>query len=103
MSKLLTHIYRSSKQEGMYLYVDKQRGLDEVPEELLKRFGKPEPAMTLVLEPDKKLARADATTVIKAIEEQGYYLQMPPRADEYMQQVNHENSKLYSQKSDHDC
>lgn len=102
MTKQLTTIYRSSKQEGMYLYVNKQQDLEAVPDELLKRFGKPELAMTLVLDPDKKLARTDAATVIKAIEEQGFYLQLPPSPIDYMQKINHENSKLYSQKSDHD-
>ncbi|MFB3105055.1 MAG: YcgL domain-containing protein, partial [Pseudomonadales bacterium] len=34
-------IYRSSKRDGMYLYVDRDELLSRVPEELLKRFGRP--------------------------------------------------------------
>ncbi|MCL4129230.1 UNVERIFIED_CONTAM: hypothetical protein GTU68_061955 [Idotea baltica] len=92
--KKICSVYRSPKEEGMYLYVDKKIDLESVPEALLKRFGKPELAMTLVLTPDKKLARADAGRVIEMIEEQGFYLQIPPRPDELMQDLRHKNSKL---------
>ena len=34
--------------------------------------------MTLLLSPDRKLARAEAAVVLDAIEQQGFYLQMPP-------------------------
>lgn len=70
-------IYRSSKTEGMYLYVDKREGLARVPEALLQRFGAPQPAMTLLLHPGRKLARADVGRVLEAIAEQGFYLQLP--------------------------
>lgn len=92
--KKICSVYRSPKEEGMYLYVDKKNDLESVPEELLKRFGKPELAMTLLLTPEKKLARADAGRVIEMIQEQGFYLQIPPRPDELMQELRHKNSKL---------
>ena len=92
--KKLCSIYRSPKEEGMYLYVDKDNDLASVPEALLKRFGQPELAITLLLTPDKKLARADVAKVLEAIEEQGFYLQMPPRPDEIMQDLRNKNSKL---------
>jgi uncharacterized protein YcgL (UPF0745 family) len=62
----------------MYLYVEKARGLEQVPEELLRQFGEPEPALTLMLTPQRRLARADVTAVIAQINEHGFYLQMPP-------------------------
>ena len=74
----LCEIFRSPRKEGMYLYVDKQQGLAELPETLLASFGAPESVMTLLLSPDRKLARADALAVLEAIEQQGFYLQMPP-------------------------
>ena len=77
MSKQICKIYRSSKNEAMYLYVDHQEDLDRIPEPLLQRFGKPKLAMTLALSLDKKLARADVAKVLEAIREQGYYLQLP--------------------------
>ncbi|MFW3616240.1 YcgL domain-containing protein [Billgrantia antri] len=82
--KLLCEIYKSSRKEEMYLYVDKRRGLAEVPEALIERFGKPVSAMTLILTPEKNLARAKASDVMAAIRDKGFYLQMPPVKDEYL-------------------
>lgn len=84
----------------MYLYVEKKEGLEPVPEDLLRRFGKPELAMTLMLSPEKKLARADIEHVLEKIEEQGFYLQMPPRPDldveePLIQELCNKNSKLF--------
>ena len=62
----------------MYLYVDKQEGIERVPEALLAQFGTPEEAFTLLLSADRTLARANAVEVLAAIDEQGFYLQMPP-------------------------
>ena len=64
----------------MYLFVDRDYPLEELPEGLLAGFGKPELALNLVLTPERRLARADAATVLAALDEQGYYLQLPPRA-----------------------
>ena len=76
--KLLCQVFRSSRREEMYLYVDKSRGLEDVPEALLKQFGEPREVMTLVLSPGRQLARADVATVMIQVREQGFYLQMPP-------------------------
>ena len=78
----------------MYLYVDHQEDLDRIPEPLLQRFGKPKLAMTLALSLDKKLARADIAKVLEAIREQGYYLQLPPSPEAYMQELRNKNDKL---------
>ncbi len=79
--KRLCSIYRSSRVEGMYLYVDKKEDLARVPEDLMKTFGRPELAMTLALYPERKLARAEAGRVLESIEHNGFYLQMPPKPD----------------------
>ncbi len=76
--KNLCEVFRSSRKEEMYLYVNKARGLEDVPEVLLKQFGEPESVMMLVLDSSRKLARANTEEVLAAIEEQGYFLQMPP-------------------------
>jgi len=75
---VICSIYRSSRKEGMYLYVDKRDGLEPVPEALMKTFGRADHAMDLMLTPDKRLARADAADVLAALKEQGFYLQVPP-------------------------
>lgn len=82
--KMLCEIFRSSRKEEMYLYVDKRQGLAEVPAVLLERFGKPVSVMTLILSPEKTLARAKASDVMAAIREKGFYLQLPPAKEEYL-------------------
>lgn len=81
---VVCQIFKSARREEMYLYVEKSRGLDAVPEELLGRFGKAIPVMVLPLTPDRKLARADATDVLDNIAKQGFYLQMPPTPAELL-------------------
>ena len=71
-------IYKSSNKSEMYLYVPKTIGLKKVPEMLLARFGELELVMSLLLTESQKLARVDTSSVITALQEQGYFLQMPP-------------------------
>ena len=44
--KLLCQVFRSPRRQEMYLYVDKARGLEDVPEVLMNQFGEPEAVMT---------------------------------------------------------
>ncbi len=71
-------IYRSSKRDQTYLYVEKKDDFSRVPEELLKGFGEPKLAMILPLDGSKKLANAEIEKVKSALKEEGYYLQLPP-------------------------
>ncbi|MEH6825754.1 MAG: YcgL domain-containing protein [Motiliproteus sp.] len=82
--KVICSIYRSTKKADMYLYVEKREGLARVPEALIEVFGKPTGAMTLLITPTKKLARADAVKVLAEIRSKGFYLQMPPPREDYM-------------------
>jgi hypothetical protein len=93
----LCSIYRCSKKEGMYVYVDKKEAFERMPELLIKQLGTVELAMTLLITADKKLARANALDVLTSIEEQGFYLQMPPslyKGECAMHEVHANNSKL---------
>jgi len=76
--KKIVDIYRSQKKEGAYLYLAKGAAVDSIPVALTGQLGRLELAMTLLITPDKKLARADAEKVLRCIDEQGFYLQMPP-------------------------
>lgn len=78
MSKLLCDVYKSKRKNEAYLYVSRQDALTRIPEALLESFGTPVLALTMMLSADKKLARAEASKVLEAIAEQGFYLQMPP-------------------------
>ena len=84
MKRRLVEIFRGARKAEAYLYVDKADGLAEVPESLLAQFGEAESVMTIMLDRERKLARAKAAEVLDKIDEQGYYLQMPPSMAELM-------------------
>jgi hypothetical protein len=86
-SRLLCTIFKSSREQALYVFVPKAEGENNIPEELRQRMGECLQVMTLIITPDKKLARADATEVINSILEKGYYLQLPP---EITSQVLHD-------------
>jgi Uncharacterized protein conserved in bacteria len=96
--KVITDIYRSGKKEGMYLYVRKGFDLQALPEALRQQFGRAELAMSLLITPDKTLARADASVVLKAIESQDFYLQIPPTgiSEGYMQNIPNDKMGKHS-------
>lgn len=83
--KRVCQVFKSARREEMYLYVDKARGLEDVPDTLLAQFGEPRPVMTLLLTPERNLARAQAAEVLEKIASQGFYLQMPPSEAERLQ------------------
>ncbi|MFT5419469.1 MAG: hypothetical protein ACI9D5_000209 [Candidatus Endobugula sp.] len=96
--KRICSIYRCAKKEGMYIYVDKKTGFEGIPEALMRQMGKTELAMTLLITPEKKLARVKAIEVLAAIDAQGFYLQMPPSvydtAESEMSQLREKNTML---------
>lgn len=92
--KLICSVYRSSTRDQLYLYVEKKDSLSRVPEALLQRFGKPELAMTLMLDESTRLATTTPQKVMEAIQEQGYYLQMPPIQNTEMAELAKKNTKL---------
>lgn len=75
---LLCSIYRSEKKPGLYIYLKKDAPTCELPELVRQLCGTMTQVMGLQLTPVTVLANADAAEVIKSIEQQGFYLQMPP-------------------------
>lgn len=88
-------IYKSPRRDECYLYVDRSRKLRDVPEALLDTFGKPDHVTDMLLTPERKLARADAVKVLRLIEEQGFYLQMPPPKEPYLLDLYRDTSDKY--------
>ncbi len=76
-------VFRSSRVDDMYLYVDAAERLSRVPSALLERFGSPVEALNLDLDPERRLARVRAVDVLDAIAQQGFYLQMPPVPEQW--------------------
>jgi len=71
-------IYKSKKQEELYLYIDASKQLNEFPAELLGKINTEKPIMNITLSPERKLARADVVKVMQEIQQKGFYLQLPP-------------------------
>jgi hypothetical protein len=95
--KKICAVYRSPNVDEMYLYIEKSKGLEPVPEALLARFGKPKMVMTLLVHAGQPLARVSVDTLLAALDKQGFYLQMPPLndgTDEAMKAISLKNSKL---------
>ncbi|WLD59533.1 YcgL domain-containing protein [Salinispirillum sp. LH 10-3-1] len=95
MTKQMISIYKSSKRDETYVYVLRKDALTRVPEELLELFGKPIKVTDMLLTPERKLARAKAETVLLALDEQGFYLQMPPPKEPYLLDLYRDTSGRY--------
>ena len=76
--KILCDVYRSSRKDLLYLYVNADEGFERVPDELMKQFGEPEKTLSFELTVDRPLAREDPAKVMANIQEKGYHLQLPP-------------------------
>lgn len=70
-------IYKSTKKQELYLYIAKQDDFSNVPVAVLNSIGAPVFVMELELTPDRSLAREKTTDVIKGIEENGFFIQLP--------------------------
>jgi uncharacterized protein len=73
-------IYRSNKKIDTYLFIEKEGDFQRVPQTLIDMLGNLELVMSLDLDTRDKLAQADPDDVKAALHEQGYYLQLPPKA-----------------------
>lgn len=71
-------IYKSSKKDGLYLYLDNKDDFSVIPGRLLKSFGRIEFVMELDITPERKLAREDANRVLESLQLKGFFVQMPP-------------------------
>ena len=78
MQQLTVWIYKGSRRAETYLYVAEEDDFSRVPAELLEAMGRLQLVMELAIDEQRRLARADAKTVIKSVRDAGYYLQLPP-------------------------
>ncbi len=70
-------VYKSSKKRGVYVYLAKQTGFDLLPEQLMSAFSDDDFVMSLELDEQRKLARNNVKEVMRYLDKQGYYLQLP--------------------------
>ncbi len=78
---MLCVVYKSLRQFDYYLYVRKEDEFTRVPDGLKQILGVLEKILDLELHENRSLAQVDVREVMQQIEEQGYFLQMPPRRD----------------------
>ncbi|GFD89756.1 YcgL domain-containing protein [Alteromonas sp. McT4-15] len=83
---MLCAVYKTRRKEGMYLYVPKKGDFSDVPEPLMARFGSPELVTILALEKRERLGLVDKQKLIDELNDKGFYLQMPPKEDNLLEQ-----------------
>ena len=71
-------IYKSIRKQEMYLYLSAEDAFDVLPDELLSSFGTPVFVLCMELTANRKLARVETGKVIAALQQDGYFLQLPP-------------------------
>jgi len=72
-------VYRSTRKEFTYLYLADTMKIEDLPESLRKLFGEPELVMVLDLSVTEKMANSEPEIVIQNLQDEGFYLQLPPR------------------------
>jgi uncharacterized protein YcgL (UPF0745 family) len=72
---MLCAVYKSRKKDSTYLYVKQRDDFSAVPQALLDTFGKRE-----------HLALADIDRVKQQLQQQGFYLQLPPPPEDLLAQ-----------------
>lgn len=70
-------IYKSLRKLDYYLYLADVLESVELPDSLPQLLGDLDWVMELDLQPDTRLASVDAGTVLSALQERKFYLQMP--------------------------
>lgn len=70
-------VYRSSKKEGLYVYVREKNMLEKLPAALQQEMGQAEYAMSIELSESKKLNTEDPVHVMQNLETHGFHVQMP--------------------------
>ena len=77
------YVYRSRRKQHTYLFLPKRDDFSQVPASLLKLFGTAEFSFEFDLAADRKLVLAESSEVRRNIQENGFYLQLPPSEDRY--------------------
>ena len=76
---MICYIYKSIRKPDYYLYTGKKDDFNCVPEELLKLLGNLEYVFEVQVDENTGLASSDPEVVLDNINNNGYYLQIPPK------------------------
>ena len=94
---MLCVIYKSVKKAQTYLFVKTRDDFSAVPEPLMLTFGTPTLVTLTNLATKEKLAFADLEKVKASLNEQGYYLQLPPPKEDLLKE---HKAKMQAQHSE---
>lgn len=75
---MICAVYKSSRKQETYLFVEKRNDFEKVPDALMDMFGTPTLVMMLPLQKRQTLAFADIDKVQSELSDKGFYLQLPP-------------------------
>ena len=78
MPSVDTIVFKSAKKNDFYLFIKADSEFESLPVNLRDSFGTPIFVMDLTIDERRSLARADPLKVLSALEENGFYLQLPP-------------------------
>ena len=75
-------VYKGNRKNDTYLYLTRDGDFSQVPQSLLDMLGQLQKVLSVHLDKKRTLANADINIVKKQLDEQGYYLQLPPSIDQ---------------------
>ncbi|KGO99318.1 YcgL domain-containing protein [Novilysobacter defluvii] len=75
------YVYKSLRKDDTYVFLAARDAFDRIPAAVRESLGRLEPVLEVELHPGRRLARADASQVMAALDSRGFYLQVPPRPE----------------------
>jgi len=85
-------VYRSSKKDGLYVYLAAEDGLEHLPTPVLQQLGEPELAMSIDLSTRTSLGQENLEEVLSNLKRQGFHLQMPKDIEHLLVQAARDSS-----------
>lgn len=79
---MLCDVYRSLKKADTYLYLPHGDEFTEVPDVLRGQFGNAQKVLTINLADREQLARLSVEKLRAHLDNDGFYLQLPPKREE---------------------
>ncbi|MWN05560.1 hypothetical protein GA0061081_11133 [Gilliamella bombicola] len=70
------YIYRSTKKENCYLYMDKENDFSAIPEKIMSLFGTPVFTMKVLLDGKRRFVVGSSDEIEEKIKTDGFFLQM---------------------------
>ncbi|MCX8650695.1 YcgL domain-containing protein [Gilliamella sp. B2776] len=70
------YIYRSTKKENCYLYMENEKDFSAIPEKIMSIFGSPVFVMKVLLDGKRQFVVGTAQEIEERIKTEGFFLQM---------------------------